>query len=273
MSVLKYEQDGAIVTLTLNRPEKMNAYNGDMHFALLEAFDKADNDPSVRVIVITGSGKAFCAGADISQGFGGVSGEAPIIDGVSRDYGGMLNLRIFECDTPIIAAINGAAVGVGATMLLPMDIKIASTKSKFAFPFGRRGIVFDGAASFFLPRIVGLTKAQEWILKGDIILADEALSAGMLSEVVETEEVLPRAMALAKDIAQNVSPQSAAINKQLLRASMYGGGKYGDPAMNAHMLESAHLERRFVSPDCMEGVKSFLEKRAPQFEDNVKSDD
>lgn len=269
MSTVKYEVENKIAVITLNRPEMMNAYNVELHKELLAAIVKADEDKSVRVMVVTGAGKMFCAGADISMGFagGGLANEEQVLDGIGRDFGGMLNLRIFECDTPIIAAVNGHAVGIGATMLLPMDIKIVSSKTKFAFPFGRRGIVFDGAASFFLPRIVGLSKAQEWIIKGDKITADEALSAGMISEVVEPEDVLTRAMELAQDIAVNVSPESSALNKQLIRASVYGDTRYGSPAMSAHMAESKELMERFQSDDCREGVTAFFEKRSPEFKD------
>lgn len=269
MSEVLYAQDGAIAVITLNRPEKMNAYNVALHTALHDAIDKADRDNSVRVMVITGAGKAFCAGADISQGFtgGGLSTGAPVLDGIDRDYGGILNLRTFEADTPIIAAVNGVAVGIGATMLLPMDIKIVSSKAKFAFPFGRRGIVYDGAASWFLPRIVGMTRAQEWVLTGRLILPDEALSAGMISQIVEPEDVLNTAMDLARDLATNVSPESAAHNKQLLRQSLLGGGEYGGGPMRAHMAESERLTRMFTAHDCHEGVQAFLEKRAPKFKD------
>lgn len=269
MTNILYEQDGAVVKLTLNRPKKMNAYNYSMHQELCAAIIRADQDNSVRVIVVTGAGKAFCVGADLDIGFigGEFSKDENVVDGISRDLGGMLNLTIFECDTPVIGAINGHAVGIGATMLLPMDIKIASDTAKFAFPFARRGIVYDGAASFFLPRIVGLSKAQEWVLKGDVILAAEALSAGMLSELTAPDQVLARAMALARDIAVNISPQSAARNKQLIRASVYGDTRYANPAMSAHMLESQFLNEAFAAPDCAEGVKAFIEKRPPAFKD------
>lgn len=269
MDIVTYEQDGAIAVITLNRPEKMNAYNIPLHTALHDAIDKADKDNSVRVMVVTGAGKAFCAGADISQGFtgGGLAEGAPVVDGIARDYGGILNLRTFECDTPIIAAVNGVAVGIGATMLLPMDIKIVSSKAKFAFPFGRRGIVYDGAASWFLPRIVGVTLAQEWVLTGRLIMPDEALAAGMINQIVEPEDVMRRAMEIARDIAVNVSPESAANNKQLARQSLINGPEYGGGPMRAHMAESERLMRMFPAHDCLEGVQSFLEKRAPKFKD------
>lgn len=265
-----YEQAETIAKITLNRPEKMNAYNVALHSELLDAIQRADADNSVRVIVVTGAGRAFCVGADIQGGFGGAGlDEAETIDGVTRDYGGMLVLGTFDCDTPIIGAMNGHAVGVGATMTLPYDIRILSSKAKMAFPFSRRGIVFDGAASFFLPRIVGLGKTQEWLLKGDIILSDEALSSGLVHEVVEPDQVLSRAMELAEDIAVNVSPQSAAWNKQLIRASIYGQGAYDTPGMSAHMRESKILEQAFKAPDCAEGVTSFFEKRPPKFKDRA----
>ena len=269
MSDVQYKQDGAIALITLDAPERMNSYNVAMHHALHDAIVKADTDNSVRVIVVTGAGRAFCAGADISQGFAaaGFAEEAPKLDGIDRDYGGMLNLRIFECDTPIIAAVNGVAVGIGATMLLPMDIKIVSSKAKFAFPFTRRGIVYDGAASWFLPRIVGFSRAQEWGLTGRIILPEEAKSAGMIHEIVEPDAVLDRAMELARDMAVNVAPESAAQNKRLMRESLLGGGEYGGGPMRSHMKESEILSRHFVSEDCIEGVTAFLQKRPPKFND------
>lgn len=262
----------SVSLVTLNRPEAMNSYNIALHNDLLAAIDHLDKDPSVRVIVVTGAGRAFCAGADISEGFGSSDfNQGEDHDGVERDKGGILNLRIFECDTPIIAAINGAAVGIGATMLIPMDIRIASEKSKFAFPFARRGIVFDGAASWFLPRLVGFAKAQEWILKGSIMMADEMKAGGFLTDVVAPEEVLPTALTLARDIAINCSPTSVANNKRLLRESMLGHGVLADGPFKAHMKESVMLEEAFVSADCQEGVQAFLEKRPPQFADRDTS--
>jgi len=245
------EKRGAVALLTLNRPEVMNAYNVALHTALHDAIDEADKDPSVRAIVVTGA-----------------ANEDMILDGVNRDYGGVLNLRIFESDTPVIGAVNGHAIGIGCTMLLPMDIRVASNKAKFAMPFSRRGIVFDGAASWFLPRIVGASQAQKWIVTGETFLADEAFRTGLVHELHDTEDVLPRAMAIAEDIATNCAPVSMALNKQLLRASLLGDLGYGGGPMGAHMEESVHLTERFQSADCMEGVKSFFEKRAPKFAAN-----
>lgn len=255
-----------VAILTLNRPEAMNSFNVDMCYEMIDALKASDSDPSVRVIVVTGAGRAFCAGADISQGFDAVAPhEVDEETGIGRDLGGVLNLEMFNLDTPIIAAINGAAVGIGATMTIPMDIRIASEKSKFAFPFARRGIVFDGAASWFLPRLVGFAKASEWILKADIIMADEMHRAGLISEVHAPEDVLSRALELARDIAVNCSPASTATNKRLLRASMYGSGEGAAYAM--HLKESELLTEAFASHDCREGVTAFFEKRAPKFED------
>ena len=267
--VTRDDQTPSVMLLTLNRPEAMNSYNMALHDEMLEAIQQGDADPSVRVIVLTGAGRAFCAGADISEGFGssGVDSVPVTHEGIMRDAGGILNLAVFECDTPIIAAVNGAAVGIGATMLCPMDIRIGSNKAKYAFPFARRGIVFDGAASWFLPRLVGFAKASEWILKASFIPAEELQQAGFFSEICDPEEVLPRALELARDIAVNCSPTSTANNKRLLRASMLGHGTLGDAPFGQHMMESEMLNKAFVGPDCAEGVQSFLEKRPPEFKD------
>lgn len=263
MSEVLSSRDGAVAILTLNRPEVMNAYNAALHSALLGAIDAADKDPDIRAIVVTGAGRVYCAGADFREGFldDGLGAIQPVQDGVERDAGGILNLRIFECDTPVIAAVNGSAVGIGATMLLPMDIRIASNKAKFSFPFARRGIMFDGAASWFLPRLVGFAKANEWALKANLFPAQEAFNFGIISELTEPDQVLSRALELAQDIAQNCSPESIAQNKRLLRASMLGNGP-----MAAHMAESVQLQKAFRSADCAEGVQAFLEKRAPNFQ-------
>lgn len=261
-------RDGAIEVITLNRPEKMNAFNTALFGKLMDAVSAANKDPDVRVMVITGSGRAFCAGADIEGGFGGAGlTEGPeFIDGIMRDYGGRLVLRLWDCDTPIIAAVNGTAVGIGATMLLPMDIKIAAKGAKMGMPFSRRGIAFDGASSWFLPRIVGVSRAQHWIATGEIFRSEDALAAGMISEICEPADVLPRAMEIARDMAVNCSPQSMALNKQLLRSSLVGDT---DGPFKAHMAESEILMTRFASDDCREGVASFFEKRTPKFDANT----
>jgi enoyl-CoA hydratase/carnithine racemase len=259
----------SVALLTLNRPEAMNSFNTRMFRELQAAYAELDSDPSVRVIVVTGAGRAFCAGADISDGFGssGFTEEPSMHEGVARDAGGELVLDMFNLDTPLIGAVNGHAVGIGATMTMPMDIRICSEKTKWAFPFARRGIVCDGAASWFLPRLVGWAKANEWILKADIISADEMYRAGYVSEVHPPEAVLPRALDLARDIAQNCSPTSTTNNKRLLRQSMMGHGLLEEAAFMSHIDESRYLNTAFVSEDCAEGVRAFLEKRPPKFAD------
>ena len=259
----------SVAILTLSRPEAMNSFNMVMFRELQKAFAELDADSSVRIIVVTGAGRAFCAGADISDGFGsaGLSNAPTVHEGVSRDAGGELVLDMFNLDTPIIGAINGHAVGIGATMTMPMDIRICSEKTKWAFPFARRGIVFDGAASWFLPRLVGWAKANEWILKADIIPPDEMYRAGYVSEIHPPEDVLPKSLELARDIAQNCSPTSTAHNKRLLRDSMTGYGVLEKAPFMSHIAESRYLNEAFVSADCEEGVRAFLEKRPPNFAD------
>ncbi len=262
-------ENSSVAILTLNRPEAMNSFNMIMFRELQQAYKELDADTTVRVIVVTGAGRAFCAGADISDGFGsaGFTTEPSIHEGVVRDSGGELVLGLFQIETPIIGAINGHAVGIGATMTMPMDIRICSEKTKWAFPFARRGIVFDGAASWFLPRLVGWAKANEWILKADIISPEEMHRAGFVSEIHPPEGVLTRALELARDIAQNCSPTSTANNKRLLRESMMGYGVLEEAAFTAHIEESKALNEAFVGPDCEEGVRAFLEKRTPKFSD------
>jgi len=262
-------ENASVAVLTLNRPEAMNSFNMMMFRDLQAAYKELDLDSSVRVIVVTGAGRAFCAGADISNGFSssGFDHEPSVHDGVVRDTGGELVLDMYKLDTPIIGAVNGHAVGIGATMTMPMDIRICSEKTKWAFPFARRGIVFDGGASWFLPRLVGWAKATEWSLKADIISPDEMYRAGFVSEVHPPEAVLPRALELARDIAQNCSPTSTANIKRLLRNSMMGYGQLDEAAFTAHIEESKALNAAFVGPDCEEGVRAFLEKRKPNFPD------
>ena len=263
------ESNSSVAILTLNRPEALNSFNTVMFRELQDAYNALDQDSTVRVIVVTGAGRAFCAGADISDGFGsaGLSTAPSVHEGVVRDAGGELVLDMFNINTPIIGAINGHAVGIGATMTMSMDIRICSDKTKWAFPFARRGIVFDGAASWFLPRLVGWAKANEWILKADIIPPEEMYRAGYVSEIHSPDKVLPRALDLARDIAQNCSPTSTANNKRLLRLSMMGHGVLDQAAFMSHIEESKYLNDAFVSADCQEGVRAFLEKRPPKFAD------
>lgn len=265
MQYIKSELQDRICTITLNRPEKMNAYHAAMHDELVRAIQDADKNPDVRCIVLTGAGKMFCAGADLESGFSDLATNPHKMHGISRDYGGMLNLAIFECNTAIVAAVNGNAVGIGLTMLLPCDIRIASSETKFAIPFTRRGIVFDGGASWMLPRLVGWGVAQRWAVTGETFKSDEALRTGLVHELAAPDEVLSRAMEIARDIAQNCAPQSIAQNKQLMRASLRDSYKYESGAMGAHLMESAMLNKRFVSDDCKEGVMSFFQKRPPEF--------
>lgn len=260
---------GSVAIMTMNRPEAMNSFNMAVFQKMMATFAELERDNSVRAIVLTGQGRAFCAGADISDGFGsaGLDFEAERVDGVPRDTGGVLNMAIARLDTPVIAAMNGSAVGVGLTMTLPCDIRIAARKAKYAFPFVRRGIVFDGAASFYLPKLVGFSKAAQWSLTGAYIDPEDGLSAGLFSELHDNEDVLPRALELARVIAVNCSPEAVSQNKRLLRATMLGHGALATEPFAAHMEESALLEKAFVAPDCEEGVRAFLEKRAPNFAD------
>lgn len=264
---------GAVAIMTLNRPEAMNSFNIALFMRMMDVFAELEADNSVRAIVLTGEGRAFCAGADISDGFAsaGLDYQAEKVDGVSRDTGGVLNLAIAKLDTPVIAAINGSAVGIGLTMTLPCDIRIAAKTAKYAFPFVRRGIVFDGAASFYLPKLVGFSKATQWSLTGSYIDPEEGLNSGLFSELHDNEDVLPRALELARDIAVNCSPEAVAQNKRLLRATMLGHGALSTEPFAAHMEESELLEKAFVAPDCEEGVRAFLEKRPPRFKDRDAS--
>lgn len=260
---IRYEVSDRVLTLTLNRPERLNAFTATMARELIEAFDQADADDAVRVIVITGEGRAFCAGADLGAGGGtfdyrGARGQAPLDE--HRDGGGLVTLRIFESKKPVIAAVNGAAVGVGATMQLPMDIRIASSNARFGFVFARRGIVPEACSSWFLPRLVGIARATEWAYTGRIFPADEALAGGLVTRVVPPEALLPTAYELAHEIADNTSALSVTLTRQLLWR-MLGA----DHPMEAHKVDSKCIFWMGQSADALEGVTSFLEKRPPKF--------
>ena len=265
-----YEVSDNIATVTLHRPDKMNAFTGVMMNELLQVFDEIDADDTVRAVIVTGSGRAFCAGADLSHGAetfsdGKLSGQTPTA--VRRDGGGMVTLRMFRCNKPIIGAINGAAVGIGATMTLPMDIRIAADSAKMGFVFTRRGIVPEACSSWFLPRLVGISQAQEWVLTGRVFLADEALRGGLVRSIHPQEELLQVARELAKEIVDNAAPVSVALARQMMWRML--GASH---PMEAHRVDSRGIQERGRSADTREGVMSFLQKRPAVFGDKVTTD-
>jgi enoyl-CoA hydratase/carnithine racemase len=275
-----YEVSEQILTITLNRPDKLNAFNATMMRELIEAFDAADSDDNIRAIIVTGAGRAFCAGADLSSGAdtfdrdarrGPVKrladGRVDYSDPNARDGGGRVTLRIFKCLKPVIAAVNGPAVGIGVTMQLAMDIRIASENAKFGFVFSQRGIVPEAASSWFLPRIVGISQALEWCFTGRVFPAQEAFAGRLVSKVVPADELLPAARALAREIATKTAPVSVALIRQM----MWRLSSADDP-MEAHKIDSRGIYDRGRSGDVKEGVMSFLEKRPAQFKDKVSSD-
>lgn len=264
-----YEVEDQILTITLNRPEKLNAFTRTMLDELLDALDRADADDDVRAIIFTGAGKGFCAGADLSAGAKSFDADArdDRPSGLNRDGGGILTLRLYNCLKPVIAAVNGAAVGVGATMQLPMDIRIASDKARFGFVFARRGIVPEACSSWFLPRVVGISKALEWSYSGKVFGAGEALRGGLVSEVVTTEELLPRARQIAREIASETSSISVTLIRHMMW-KMLGA----DHPMEAHKLDSRGVYHLGRGADAREGVNSFLEKRLPEFPNKVSED-
>ncbi|MEY2436487.1 MAG: hypothetical protein QOF97_1323 [Acidimicrobiaceae bacterium] len=250
-----------VMTITLDRPDRLNAFTYRMHEELIDAFDRADADDDVRVVVVTGRGRGFCAGADLGTGgdtFDNAGAVGPA--GVHRDEGGLVTLRIFRCTKPVIAAVNGPAVGVGVTMTLPMDIRLASESARFGFVFPRRGLVPEAASSWFLPRVVGISKAAEWTYTGRVFPAAEALEAGLVRSVHPDDELLPAAYALAREIADNTSAVSVALTRQMLWRML--GESH---PMAAHRVDSRGINFMGASADVREGVASFLEKRPPQF--------
>lgn len=263
------ELEDGILTITLNRPERLNAWTATMARELRSAFDRADADDEVRAVIITGSGRAFCAGADLERG-GETFDHRARSDGpqagdqTPRDNGGQLTLRIFDCAKPVIAAINGPAVGVGATMTLPMDIRLAAEDARFGFVFVRRGIVPEAASSWFLPRVVGINQALEWALTGRVFSAEEALAAGLVRSLHPRDELLEAARSLAREIADHAAPVSVALARRMLWR-MLGA----DHPMVAHRADSRAMFLRGQSADVVEGINSFLEKRPPRFTDRV----
>ena len=272
-----YDTKDKVLTVTLNRPERLNAFTGQMMDDLIEAFDKAGKDDDIRVIIVTGSGRGFCAGADLGAGANTFNREVRNNRGETedikdnpewmRDGGERTTLAIFDCPKPIIAAFNGPAVGVGVTMTLPMDIRIASEEARFGFVFARRGLVPEAASSWFLPRIVGISKALEWTFSGKVFSAEEAKDGGLIRSVHPANKLMDEAYKLAQEIIDNTSPVSVALTRQMLW-KMLGA----DHPMEAHKVDSQLIYELGKAEDAKEGVKSFLEKRSPKFPSKVSRD-
>jgi len=262
-----YDVSDSIATITLNRPAKLNAFTAVMMRELLVVFDEIDADDAVRAVIVTGAGRGFCAGADLAAGsdtFKRGGSDILTAAGVPRDGGGMVSLRIFECTKPVIAAVNGPAVGVGVTMILPMDIRLSSDTARFGFVFARRGIVPEACSTWFLPRIVGISTAAEWVYTGRVFSAQEACDAKLVRSVHPGDELLAAARAIATEIAANTSAVSVALSRQMLWR-MLGA----DHPMDAHRADSRAIKERGKSADCREGVSSFLDKRPAVFPDRV----
>jgi enoyl-CoA hydratase/carnithine racemase len=266
---INYDVQDNVLTLTMNRPDKLNAFTQVMLEEMLDALDRADADDDVRVIIVTGAGRGFCAGADLSAGADAFDTDKrpDKKNGPHRDGGGLLSLRLYDCRKPIIAAVNGAAVGVGATMQLPMDIRIASEKARFGFVFARRGIVPEACSSWFLPRVVGIAKALEWSYSGRVFNADEALSGGLVSEIVAADQLMTRAREIASEIAQNTSSISVTMIRHMMWRLLGA-----DHPMEAHKLDSRGVQALGQAADAREGVTSFFEKRPPAFTNRVSQD-
>ncbi len=271
MSTIDVEVADRVMTITLARPDRLNAFTYDMHLELLDAFDRADRDGDVRCVVVTGRGRGFCAGADLGGGGdtfdGRVAESARSEDGRHRDEGGLVSLRIFRSAKPVIGAINGPAVGVGVTMTLPMDVRLAAESARFGFVFARRGLVPEAASSWFLPRLVGISRAAEWCFTGRVFGAEEALDAGLVRSVHPDAELLDVAYRLAAEIVSSTSAVSVSLTRRMLW-TMLGESH----PMAAHRLDSALIEDLGRSGDAREGVLSFLEKRTPTFPGRVPDD-
>jgi enoyl-CoA hydratase/carnithine racemase len=262
---IRYEVTDHVLTITLNRPDRLNAFTPTMGRELIEAFDQADADDDVRVVIVTGEGKGFCAGADLGGGGDTFDWrDRQEADEVPRDGGGIVTLRIFDMTKPVIAAINGPAVGVGITMTLPMDVRIAAEGAKIGFVFARRGIVPEACSSWFLPRIVGISQAMEWVATGRVFTAEEALAGRLVRSVHPRDDVYGAARALATEISENTAPVSVALARRMMW-SMLGA----DHPMAAHRADSRAMFSRGQSDDAREGVTSFLEKRDADFTDRV----
>jgi enoyl-CoA hydratase/carnithine racemase len=253
-----------VLTITLNRPERLNAWTAQMGAEMRAAFDRADADDEVRCVIVTGAGRGFCAGADLATGGDTFDYRKREHSGPARDNGGELTLRIFESRKPVIAAINGPAVGVGATMTLPMDIRLAAEDARIGFVFARRGIIPEACSSWFLPRVVGINRAMEWVATGRVFSAQEAFEGGLVRSLHPKGELLDAAQALAREIAENTAPVSVALARQLMWRML--GAEH---PMLAHRADSRGMVARGESADAVEGITAFLEKRPAEFPDRV----
>ncbi len=258
---IAYEVDGPVATITLDRPDRLNAFTVQMMHEIIEAFDRADGDDTVRAVILTGRGRGFCAGADLGAGGSTFDhGEAPDGRRAPRDGGGLVSLRMFRSKKPVIAAVNGPAVGVGASMILPADIRLMADTARIGFVFAARGIVPESASSWFLPRIVGINQALEWCLTARVFPASEALAAGLVRSVHPQEQLLAEAKAIALEIAGNTAPVSAVVTRQMLWRMLTR-----DHPMEAHRVDSLAVSLTGRSADAREGVESFLEKRPAEW--------
>ena len=262
-----YDVSEGIATITLNRPDKLNAFTGRMMHEIISALDITDADDNVKVVIFTGARRAYCAGADLSSGgdtFAKGGSDVQTQQGVPRDGGGLVSLRIFNSQKPVIGVINGPAVGVGVTMTLPMDFRLASDTAKFGFVFAKRGIVPEACSSYFLPRLVGISQATEWVYTGRVFGADEALSGGLVRSVHTGDDLMKTAREIAREIADNTAPVSVAMSRRMLW-QMLGASH----PMEAHRADSRGIMERGRSADSKEGVVSFLEKRPAVYPDKV----
>jgi enoyl-CoA hydratase/carnithine racemase len=276
---IRVDVSDKVATITLNRPDRLNAFTREMSHELITAFDAIDADDLVRAVIVTGEGRGFCAGADLRQGAAtfdyaarGTAGPVKSDGSIDwahpdiRDWGGLLTLRLYNSLKPVIAAINGPAVGLGLTMTLPMDIRLAAHGAKLGFVHTRRGIVPEAASAWFLPRLVGISRAMEWCATGRLFTAEEACKAGLVRSIHAPDELMTSARAIAREIADNAAPVAVACTRQLLWRSL----GFNHP-MQAHRLDSRLIFARGRSKDAAEGITSFLEKRAPNFPDRVST--
>lgn len=264
-STINTEVIDHVMTLTLNRPERMNAFNEKMCQELIQILDQADEDDDVRVIILTGSGEEFCSGVDLERGIETYTDHTPLVE--YRDAGGILSLRIFDMKKPIIAAINGSAMGIGITMTLPMDIRIASSEAKICFDFAKQGITMEACSGWFLPRLVGMGKATEWVFTGGIVSAQEAYEARLVNKVVEPNQLMSTAMKMATEIATRTSSISVTLSRQLMW-TMLGANH----PLESHKIESKMIHWTGKQADAHEGIGAFLENRKAEFTMKSSSD-